>query len=84
MGGQVIGTIGLDSATPRKFTEAEIELAMTAANQAAVAIEKGRLFTEAQRRAVEMDAQARRLAFVNRVSSGWRKRSTRRKFTGSS
>ena len=69
MGGQVTGTIGLDSAKPRRFTEPEIELALTAANQAAVAIEKARLFSETQQRAVEMDAQARRLALINRVSA---------------
>jgi PAS domain S-box-containing protein len=69
MGDRVIGTIGLDSATPRSFALAEIELAMTAANQAAVAIEKGRLFTETQQRAAELDAQAQRLALVNRVST---------------
>ena len=69
MGGQVIGTIGLDSNVPRHFTEAEIELAMTAANQAAVAIEKARLFTEAQRRAQALDEQAQRLALVNRVAT---------------
>jgi PAS domain S-box-containing protein len=69
MGDRVIGTIGLDSSTPRAFTDAEIELATTAANQAAVAIEKGRLFTETQQRATELDAQAQRLALINRVST---------------
>lgn len=66
---RVIGTIGLDSATPRTFTEAEVDLAMTAANQAALAIETGRLFSEAQERAQELDAQARRMARVNHVST---------------
>ncbi len=69
LGERVIGTIGLDSSYPRQFSEAEIDLAMTAANQAAVAIEKGRLFTEAQVRAEELDAQAQRMARVNEVSS---------------
>lgn len=69
MGGRVIGTIGLDSNVPRPFTEAEIELAMTAANQAAIAIEKARLFGEAQRRAQTLDEQAQRLALVNRVAT---------------
>ncbi len=69
LAGRVIGTIGLDSSTPRHFTDAEVELAKTTANQAAVAIEKGRLFTEAQERAVELDEQAQRLALINRVST---------------
>jgi len=69
MGSQVIGTIGLDSTVIREFEDAEVELALTAANQAAVAIEKARLFTETQDRAVELDAQARRMALVNRVST---------------
>ncbi|NLX08376.1 MAG: GAF domain-containing protein [Chloroflexi bacterium] len=68
MGGRVIGTIGLDSSTPREFTDAEIELALTTANQAALAIEKSRLFAEAQQRATELDDQAQRLAVINRVS----------------
>lgn len=68
MGEQVIGMIGLDSDTLRVFSDAEVELATTIANQSAVAIEKARLFNEAQRRAVELDAQAKRLGLLNRVS----------------
>lgn len=50
--GEVIGTIGLDAIdTPRIFTEDEIELAQTIANQIVVAIENAYLFAaEAQRR----------------------------------
>ena len=69
VGGQVIGTIGLDATSPRSFTDTEIELAMTTANQASVAIEKARLFTETQQRAIELDAQARRMALINRISA---------------
>ena len=69
MGEQVIGTIGLDSSRPRVFTEAEVEMAMTAANQAAVAIENARLFSEAQRRAVELNEQAQRMVLVNKIST---------------
>ncbi len=46
IGDQVIGTIGLDSTTPRNFTEAEIELAQTIASQASLAVEKARLYNE--------------------------------------
>ncbi|MBN1681453.1 MAG: GAF domain-containing protein [Anaerolineae bacterium] len=66
---RVIGTIGLDSDKPRTFTETEIELAMTTANQAALAIEKARLFAETTQRATELDEHAKRLALINRVSS---------------
>ncbi|NDJ74645.1 MAG: GAF domain-containing protein, partial [Chloroflexi bacterium] len=69
VGDRVYGMLGLNSAIPRKFTEAEIELAVTAANQGAVALEKARLFTETQQRAIELDAQAQRLALINRVST---------------
>ncbi len=46
MGDTVIGTIGLDTSEPRVFSAEEIDLAVTAANQAAVAIEKARLYDE--------------------------------------
>ncbi|MBN1203181.1 MAG: GAF domain-containing protein [Anaerolineae bacterium] len=69
VGGQMIGTIGLDSSSPRRFTETEIGLATTMANQAGVSIEKARLYAEAEQRAVELNQQAGRLALINRVST---------------
>ncbi len=62
----VIGTIGLDSRRARRvFTDAEIELAQTIANQAAGAIERARLFDEIQRRVNELET-------VNQISSALR------------
>ena len=69
MGERVLGTVGLDSDVPRRFSSAEIEMAQTVANQAAIAIERSRLFVETQQRASELDAQAQRLALINRVST---------------
>lgn len=52
--GKVIGTIGLDTTDPAHiFTEEEMRLAETMANQMANAIEKQRLFDQSQRRAQE-------------------------------
>lgn len=60
---QIVGAIGLDSVNnQRTFTEAEIVLAQTIANQAAAATEKARLFEETRRR-------ADRLAVLNRIAS---------------
>ncbi len=51
-GGQVIGTIGLDTTDPNHiFSEEEIRLAETMANQMASAIEKQRLFDQTKERA---------------------------------
>ena len=52
VGDSVIGSIGLDSiGRQRRFSEQDIELCQTIANQTATAIENARLFTEAQRSA---------------------------------
>lgn len=51
-GGEVIGTIGLDTTDPTHiFSDAEIRLAETMANQMANAIEKQRLFDQTRERA---------------------------------
>ncbi|MGQ9630576.1 MAG: PAS domain S-box protein [bacterium] len=48
--GEVIGTIGIDSIDePRKFSDDEIELVQTVANQVSIAVEKARLFEEVSR-----------------------------------
>ena len=52
---RVTGFVELwDSRSRRRFTEAEIALAQTLTNQAAVAIENARLFAETQRRLNEL------------------------------
>jgi PAS domain S-box-containing protein len=54
--GEVFGTIGLDALdTPRVFTEEEIELAQTIANQVALAIENAQLFEQTRHRALTLE-----------------------------
>lgn len=48
--GKLIGILNLDSRTPDFFTEEHASLAQTFGNQAAIAIEKARLFEEQNRR----------------------------------
>jgi signal transduction histidine kinase len=47
--GNVIGFISLDSRTPGRFTELDAHLALNFANQAAVALENARLFSDLQK-----------------------------------
>ena len=54
--GETIGSIGLDAKERRVFSQEEIELAQTIANQVSVAIENARLYEETKRRAEEMSA----------------------------
>ncbi len=44
VGDEVIGTLGLDSTTPREFSEAECDILATTANQASIAIAKAQLY----------------------------------------
>ncbi|NLX09940.1 MAG: GAF domain-containing protein [Chloroflexi bacterium] len=44
VGSEVIGTLGLDFTEPHTFTESEIEIVETVANQASVAISKAQLY----------------------------------------
>ena len=57
--GETIGSIGLDAIKERRvFSQEEIELAQTIANQVATAIENARLYEETRRRARELEALA--------------------------
>lgn len=68
--GEVIGTIGIGTDQPgREFTPAEVSLAETVAGQIAVAIERARLYTEAQdARAAAEEANESKSAFLASVS----------------
>jgi PAS domain S-box-containing protein len=44
VGDEVIGTLGLDSTTPREFSEAECDILATITNQASIAIAKAQLY----------------------------------------
>ncbi|MEO8538830.1 MAG: GAF domain-containing protein [bacterium] len=57
--GRLIGQIALSSQKTGAFSEADAALMMAIANQAAIAIENARLFTESERRAKEMTALSR-------------------------
>jgi signal transduction histidine kinase len=57
---RVIGILTLDSATPTMFTERHAELLMAVAQQAALAMENARLYTQASKSAAE--AERSRLA----------------------
>ena len=53
---EVIGTMALDHRrTPRAWTRAQVDLAMTIAAQVALAVDNARNFAEAQRRAAEVE-----------------------------
>jgi len=46
--GQILGIIGLDGYQPGMFTERQVQLAVTYANQVAIALENARLFSDLQ------------------------------------
>jgi signal transduction histidine kinase/putative methionine-R-sulfoxide reductase with GAF domain len=54
--GQVIGMLSIDSRTPGSYGEAELGLAASFADFAAVAVRNARLFSETRRRLGELDA----------------------------
>ncbi len=55
MGGKVIGMLSAQSYEPNVYTEDEQQILSTLANQAAVAIQNGRLFAETRRLADELE-----------------------------
>jgi GAF domain-containing protein len=58
---QVLGILGIDYYQPQAYTAEDVRAAFIFADQAAVAIENARLYTEAQRRAAQ-------LALINEVA----------------
>lgn len=62
VGNRVIGFLSLDSATPGFFTQTHAEHLMSFANEAAVAIEKARLYADVRQRAEQM-------ASINRIAN---------------
>ena len=65
--GETIGSIGLDAIKQRRvFSQEEIELAQTIANQTAIAIENARLYEETHRRNEELAALNAIAATVSR------------------
>jgi len=68
IGGEVIGVLDVQSEEPNAFSDEDIEVLNTLANQVAVAIENARLFQQAREALEELDN-----TFQRYVSSEWRK-----------
>ncbi len=51
----VLGTMGIDSMRPRKFTDAEIQVAQAVAHQISASIERARLLEKEQQRVAELE-----------------------------
>jgi PAS domain S-box-containing protein len=60
--GEIIGTLGVFHALPKRFSPAEIDLLASFGAQAAIAIDNARLFTRLQRQVEELSAAAQRNA----------------------
>jgi PAS domain S-box-containing protein len=60
--GEIIGTLGVFHALPKRFSPAEIDLLASFGAQAAIAIDNARLFTRLQRQVEELSAAAKRNA----------------------
>jgi GAF domain-containing protein len=81
--GKLVGVFGLARRTVRPFTEKQIELVTTFADQAVIAIENARLFDEVQARTRELAAsledlrttqdrlvQTQKLALLGQLTAG--------------
>lgn len=66
--GELIGVIALEKWEAHFYTHEKIQLGLTFAGQAAIALENARLFDESQQRAAELDERSRRLSVLNRLS----------------
>src|SRR5262249_10563107 len=66
--GVPVGVIGLSRTQVRPFTDKQIELAMTFADQAVIAIENVRLFDEVQARTRELAQSVEELQALGEVS----------------
>lgn len=55
--GKLLGVLEVMTYTPRHFSEAEIDLAMSFASQASIAIENARLYAQAQMQAADLEMQ---------------------------
>jgi len=63
--GNVVGVFGLARTTVRPFTENEIELVTTFADQAVIAIENARLLRELRERTDQLEAQSQEVVKLN-------------------
>lgn len=67
--GEVVGVIALEKREADFYSPDVIQVALTFANQAAVALENANLFEDSLRRALELDERTNRLAQLNRLST---------------
>ncbi|MBL8045559.1 MAG: GAF domain-containing protein, partial [Anaerolineales bacterium] len=66
----LVGVVQVEEThAPRRFTPGEIELAQTLCNQAALAAQNARLFSEAQLRALELSQRNDRMRSLNALSA---------------
>jgi len=63
--GRIIGVIALDGQRPSQFTERDAQLALTYANQVAIALENARLFSELQEKFAERQVLIEELEHKN-------------------
>ncbi len=67
--GELLGLIVLEKWEAHFYTQERVQVAMTFASQAAIALENARLFDESQQRAAELDERSQRLSLLNRLSA---------------
>jgi len=66
---EVVGVLVLEKIEPNYFSPDYVQVMVTFASQAAIALENASLYEDSQRRAQELDQRSRRLALLNRLSS---------------
>lgn len=67
--GELTGLIALEKWQAYFYSREQIQLGMTLASQAAIALENASLYEDSLRRASELDQRSQRLALLNRFSS---------------
>ncbi|NTV36713.1 MAG: GAF domain-containing protein, partial [Anaerolineaceae bacterium] len=65
---QLVGLIALEKTEANGYSPEDVQIGMTFAGQAAVALDNARLFEESNQRATELDQRSERLALLNRLS----------------
>jgi PAS domain S-box-containing protein len=66
---RIIGALALDKTEVNAYSQATMQVLLSFANQAAVALENARLFEDSARRSREVDERSQRLALLNRFSA---------------
>ncbi|MFN3741609.1 MAG: GAF domain-containing protein [Anaerolineales bacterium] len=67
--GEMVGVITLEKWEAHFYTYEKVQIGMTFAGQAAIALENARLFEESLQRATELDERSKRLSLLNRLSA---------------